>query len=105
MQKTTKEALALLSQSGQLFLEIFKHGSLSIEIYKPEINDNQQPHERDEVYIIISGSGDFFCDGKITQFQPGEIIFVPAGTVHRFENFSPYFSTWVIFYGPVGGER
>lgn len=105
MQKTTKEALELLKESGQLFMEIFKHGTLTVEIYKPEITDLQQPHERDEVYIIIAGYGDFYCNGKTTQFQPGDFLFVPAGTVHRFENFSPYFSTWVFFYGPAGGEN
>jgi hypothetical protein len=24
---------------------------------------------------------------------------------HRFENFTDDFGTWVIFYGPEGGER
>jgi hypothetical protein len=28
----------------------------------------------------------------------------PAGAVHRFENFSNDFVTWVVFYGPQGGE-
>jgi hypothetical protein len=29
---------------------------------------------------------------------------VPAGTVHRFEDFSDDLTVWVIFYGPQGGE-
>ena len=33
------------------------------------------------------------------------LIFVPAGIEHRFENFTDDFSTWVIFYGPAGGEK
>jgi len=32
------------------------------------------------------------------------MLFVPAGVEHRFENFSDDFATWVIFYGPEGGE-
>jgi len=35
----------------------------------------------------------------------GDVIFAPAGIEHRFENFSDDFVTWVIFYGPVGGEK
>jgi mannose-6-phosphate isomerase-like protein (cupin superfamily) len=38
-------------------------------------------------------------------FVPGEVLFVPAGVVHRFEDFSDDFATWVFFYGPEGGER
>lgn len=35
----------------------------------------------------------------------GDVLFAPAGIEHRFENFSDDFVTWVIFYGPVGGEK
>jgi hypothetical protein len=31
-------------------------------------------------------------------------LFVPAGQIHRFENFSSDFAVWVVFYGPEGGE-
>ena len=33
-----------------------------------------------------------------------DVLFVEAGQPHRFENMSPDFSTWVIFWGPEGGE-
>jgi quercetin dioxygenase-like cupin family protein len=36
--------------------------------------------------------------------QPGDALFVPAGTVHRFEAMSAEFGAWMIFYGPEGGE-
>jgi hypothetical protein len=48
MQLTTKDALAQLKGlADKRFLEIFNDGKLSIEIYKPEKVDNQQPHTRD----------------------------------------------------------
>jgi mannose-6-phosphate isomerase-like protein (cupin superfamily) len=104
MQISTHEALEKLSNSKQLFLELFTHGTLSVEVYKPIEKDFQQPHEKDEVYLIISGEGDFYSDGKTVKFQKGDFLFVPAGIEHRFENFSEDFSTWVIFYGVKGGE-
>lgn len=104
MQISEKEALEKLSNSKQLFLELFSHGTLSVEVYKPILKDLQQPHEKDEVYLVISGKGDFYCNGKTIKFQKGDFLFVPAGTEHRFENFSDDFSTWVIFYGVKGGE-
>jgi hypothetical protein len=30
---------------------------------------------------------------------------VPARVAHRFEEFTPDFATWVVFWGPPGGER
>ncbi|AFD05591.1 cupin domain-containing protein [Solitalea canadensis] len=105
MQITTTDALKKLDDSKELFLELFKHGTLSVEVYKPVGADFQTPHERDEVYVIISGSGDFYSDGKYYPFKPGDFLFVAAGVGHRFEKFTEDFSTWVIFYGPKGGEQ
>ena len=58
----------------------------------------------DEVYVVIAGRGKFLCDGETREFAPGELLFVPAGVVHRFLDFSDDFAAWVIFYGPEGGE-
>lgn len=86
------------------FVELFKHGSLSIELYSPDKVDRQKPHSRDEAYIVASGEGSFYCDGEITQFSAGQFLFVPAETEHYFKDFTEDFKTWVIFYGPEGGE-
>lgn len=105
MKIGSNEALDKLSKLPSPFLTVFNHGTLSVEVYKPIKEDLQQPHTRDEIYIIIAGSGEFLNDGVRTTFQPGDFLFVPAGVVHRFENFTDDFSTWVLFYGPEGGEK
>lgn len=84
-------------------------GTLKIYFYKPREKDHQSPHEQDEVYVVISGSGVFATgpsEDRLTrsQFGPGDAIFTPAGSVHRFEDFSDNFATWVIMYGQDGGE-
>lgn len=99
------QAARLLDESKSLFTEIFRHGSLVVEFYKPEKFDLQKPHDRDEVYVIATGTGVFDLNGKKWQFKPGDFLFVPAGAEHRFEGFSDDFATWVFFYGPVGGEK
>lgn len=104
---TPAEALAALDAShhGKSFLKLFAHGTLEVEIYRPRGRDTQVPHPRDEVYVVIAGTGTFVCDGQRTAFGPGTLLFVPARAEHRFEDFSDDFSTWVLFYGPQGGER
>ncbi len=86
-------------------MNLFEHGTLSIEIYKPDKVDKQIPHDRDEVYVIISGSGEFINENKKVTFEAGDFLFVTAGNQHRFINFTKNFATWVIFYGPIGGEK
>ena len=89
---------------GNLAVPIFAHGSLAVEMYQPSGTDAQQPHDRDEVYLVARGSGLFFDGETRHEVAAGSFIFVAAGQVHRFENFSSDFAVWVLFYGPAGGE-
>lgn len=98
------KAIAKLKDAPKPFVKLFTHGTLSIELYKPDQVDLQQPHTRDEVYIIVSGSGTFKNGNEMIHFAPNDFLFVPAGVEHRFMDFTDDFSTWVIFYGPEGGE-
>lgn len=95
---------SLHTHEGKTFLELFRHGSMSVEIYRPVGHDPQQPHVQDEIYVVISGNGIFQNGTEQYAFQPGDFLFVPAGREHRFLEFSEDFSTWVIFYGRQGGE-
>ena len=75
-----------------------------VELYTPVGQDPQKPHTRDEVYFVTRGQG-FFFDGERRQaVEAGSFLFVPAGHVHCFEDFSSDFVVWVAFYGPEGGE-
>jgi len=89
---------------GQRFAELFAHGSLAVEIYAPRGVDSQLPHTRDEVYVVIQGTGRFAFATERVAFEPGDFLFVPAGVAHRFEDFTDDLIVWVLFYGPEGGE-
>ena len=102
---TVTDALARLpGPAGERYVELFQHGTLSVELYAPRDHDPQQPHTRDEVYVVVRGSGRFRNGDATHPFSPGDLLFVPAGVVHRFEDFSHDLAVWVIFYGPEGGE-
>ena len=103
---TARDALKRLpGPAGQPFAEVFKHGTLVVEIDAPRGHDPQTPHTRDEVYVIVQGTGQFVNGPDRHPFGPGDVLFVPAGVEHRFEEFTDDFATWVLFYGPEGGER
>jgi mannose-6-phosphate isomerase-like protein (cupin superfamily) len=98
------EARAAPIPAGARSALLMRHGSMSLRFYRPRGSDPQQPHEQDEIYLVASGSGVFVCDGARVPFGPGDALFAAAGAVHRFEDFSDDFATWVVFYGPRGGE-
>ena len=86
------------------YARVFGHGSMSVEYYSPKGRDPQKPHGQDELYVVIAGTGTFACAEERVAFAPATVLFAPAGAQHHFEDFSDDFCTWVIFYGPDGGE-
>ena len=90
--------------AGNLAVPIFSHGSLVVELYTPVGHDPQKPHTRDEAYFVTGGKGLFFDGQHRYSVESGSFLFVPAGQIHRFEDFSSDFTVWVLFYGPEGGE-
>ena len=96
---TLAAALALPLPEGRLSAEVFRDGDLELRLYAPKGHDFQTPHDRDELYIVASGTGKFRVDGSISGCGPGDLLFAAAHVEHRFEDFSPDFVVWVIFYG------
>jgi mannose-6-phosphate isomerase-like protein (cupin superfamily) len=102
---TIEEAMARIpTPEGKRFATVLEYGSLLVEIYAPRGTDPQQPHTRDEAYIVVQGSGEFINGESRAPFTPGDLLFVPAGIEHRFVNFTDDLILWVIFCGPEGGE-
>jgi mannose-6-phosphate isomerase-like protein (cupin superfamily) len=83
---------------------LFQHGSLLVKYYAPRGTDKQTPHPRDELYVVASGRATFFNGTDRRPCIPADLLFAAAGVIHRFEDMSSDFATWVMFYGPEGGE-
>jgi mannose-6-phosphate isomerase-like protein (cupin superfamily) len=46
--------------------------------------DRQQPHEDDEVYIVLEGRGTLEVETRRVDLREGQAVFVPAGAEHQF---------------------
>ena len=123
LHASATEARTAPVQPGHISALIMAHGSMELRWYAPQNlpggADLQTPHDRDELYLVVSGTGVFvraehadpFDDTAIhphaevrVAIQSGDTLFVPAGADHRFEAVSTDFGAWMIFYGPEGGE-
>jgi mannose-6-phosphate isomerase-like protein (cupin superfamily) len=76
------------------------HSSAGLEIgvyvlVAPE-PDRQQPHEDDEVYVVLEGSGILDVEGHRVPLRTGHAVFVPAGAEHRFSAYE-HLSVLVVF--------
>lgn len=89
---------------GDHYAVLLEHGTLELGLYAPKKSDPQTPHTRDELYVVMRGSGWFRNGGERIAFGPGDALFVPARREHRFEEFTDDLAVWVVFHGPEGGE-
>ena len=75
-----------LAGSGGGYEIVHASPGLEIGVYvlvAPE-PDRQQPHEDDEVYVVLEGSGVLDVEGESVALREGHAAFVPAGADHRF---------------------
>src|SRR5688500_18532814 len=89
---------------GKRFATIVERGTLRLLCSRPLPPNVQSPHDQDELYVVVQGSGVLFHDGQRDRFSAGDAIFVAAGVDHHFEDFTEDLTVWVIFYGSKGGE-
>lgn len=89
---------------GEPFVTALASGTMSVELYAPRGDDLQQPHEQDELYLIIRGRATLELGDDEIRCGEGDALMVPAQAPHRFVDISSDFMTWAVFWGPPGGE-
>lgn len=65
--------------------------------------DRQQPHEDDELYVVLEGRGVLTVEGAAVAVETGRSVFVPAGAEHRFTAYEGL-SVLVIFARSEGAR-
>ena len=83
--------------SGERYVSMLDYEDLELEFYAPRGTDPQNPHTRDEIYVVVQGQGTFVNGDQRQSFAPGDVFFVPARVSHRFEEFSDDLMVWAFF--------
>ena len=87
-----------LRQAGGGYEIVHESAGLEVGVYvlvAPEA-DRQQPHEDDELYIVLEGTGVLEVEGEQVPVKEGTAVFVEAGADHRFSAYE-HLSVLVIF--------
>jgi mannose-6-phosphate isomerase-like protein (cupin superfamily) len=95
------EALERLRAAGGGYEIVHESPGLELGAYvlvAPE-PDRQQPHEDDEVYVVLEGSGTLEVEGERVDLREGQAVFVPAGADHRFVGYEQL-AVLVVFERP-----
>src|SRR6186713_3194317 len=81
-----EETRQRLGANGGGYEVVHRSPGLEIGVYvlvAPE-PDRQQPHEQDEIYVVLEGTGVLEVEGEPVQLEEGGAVFVRAGADHRF---------------------
>src|SRR5690242_15917102 len=93
-----KEVKERLAAAGGGYEVVHESPGIELGVYvlvAPE-PDRQQPHEDDEVYVVLEGSGVLDVEGASLPVEEGDAVFVEAGADHRFTAYE-HLSVLVIF--------
>ena len=93
-----EQARERLLERGGGYEAVHVSPGLEIGVYAlvaPE-PDRQQPHEDDEVYVVLEGRGTLEIEGTPVALTEGQAVFVPAGADHGFIGYEQL-SVLVIF--------
>jgi mannose-6-phosphate isomerase-like protein (cupin superfamily) len=99
-----EETRRRLSERGGGYEVVHSSPGLEIGVYvlvAPEA-DRQQPHDFDEVYVVLEGTGVLEVEGETASLREGQALFVPGGADHRFTAYEQL-SLLVVFNGPHSG--
>lgn len=94
-------AVERLRAAGGGYEIVHESPGLEVGVYvlvAPE-PDRQQPHEDDEVYLVLEGSGTLEVERERVDLREGQAVYVPAGADHRFVGYEQL-AVLVVFERP-----
>ena len=89
----------LQHRTGGLYLEFLRRDSLSCGLYVLEAGatDPQEPHQEDEVYLVLAARARLEVAGQDQSVGPGSVVFVARTVPHRFHAIAERLSVLVLF--------
>lgn len=96
-----EQVVSELKASSHRYTKLLDRPSMSAGVYilPSGAVDTQRPHERDEIYYVISGSGKLLVDSDTLVAAPGVALFVAAKADHRFVEIDDDLELLVVFGG------
>ena len=89
-------------RTGELYLEFLRRDSMSCGLYvlDPGASDPQEPHQEDEVYMVLSGRAWLEVAGQDHPVAPGSVLLVGRSVPHRFHDITERLSV-LVFFAPA----
>jgi len=78
-----------------------KNMCFGVADFPPRRHAPPHVHEQaEEILYVLTGSGEFYFDGKPEPVRPGSCVYVPAGVTHSINNLSDQVLKVVYVFSP-----
>ena len=80
----------------------------AIASVRPAETTTPHAHDEAETFLVLSGRGRMEIDGEADVLEDGDVVFIPKGTTHRFQNLSgdaPLVFLSIFWDSPEARER
>jgi len=102
------EGAGRFTRSGEPthWVEQLRVADLSVGTYSIPAGgtDDQEPHTEDEIYVVTAGRAMFEAGQDRIAVEPGSVLYVAAGEVHKFSDVTEDLAT-VVLFAPAEGSR
>jgi mannose-6-phosphate isomerase-like protein (cupin superfamily) len=96
-----EDVLASADNGAHTMKTVVKGDSMrvSVAVWPANSTDDQDTHDEDEVYYVVSGRAKLSTEGKDRDVGPGTTIFMPAGVDHHFHSIEEDLKVLVVWGG------
>jgi mannose-1-phosphate guanylyltransferase len=96
---STSELVEQLEQADTNYLEVLSADSMSVELGRYPNPEPKTPHKSDELYVIISGSGQVRVGTETHAVDEGDVVYVEQGVEHDFFDIEDEITALIVFAG------
>ena len=94
---STTDLRERLEREDKDYLEVLSEESVSVELARYPNSQPKTPHKTDELYVILSGSGQVHVGPEQHAVTEGDVIYVEQGTEHDFVDIEDEITALVVF--------
>jgi len=78
-----------------------EHSQVVVMAIQPGDDIGEETHDGDQILLFVEGEGRAVLDGQSEPIRAGDLVFVPARTLHNFVNAGPEPLRLVTVYAPA----
>jgi mannose-6-phosphate isomerase-like protein (cupin superfamily) len=92
--------LARRNDAFRQTVETGEHAQVVVMTIQPGDDIGEETHDGDQILLFVEGEGRAVLHGEEEPVRAGDLVFVPAGTLHNFVNAGPEPLRLVTIYAP-----